>query len=98
MAFFTELEQIILKFVWKHKRCQIAKKFLRKNKARVVMLPDFKLHYKAIVIKIVWYWHKDQTHRSLEPNRAPRNKPMHLWSINLQQRRQKYTVEKRQSL
>ena len=39
-----------------------------------------------------------QTHRSLEQNRKPRNKPIHLWSINLQQRKQEYTMEKRQSL
>ena len=37
-----------------------------------------------------------QTYRSMEQNREPRNKPTHLWSINLQQRRQEYTVEKRQ--
>ena len=39
-----------------------------------------------------------QTHRSTEQNREPRNKPTHLWSINLWQRRQEYTMEKSQSL
>ena len=41
---------------------------------------------------------KEQTNRSMEQDREPRNKPTHLWSVNLQQRRQEYTGEKRQSL
>ena len=30
--------------------------------------------------------------------RKPRNKPMHLWAINLQQRKKVYTMEKGQPL
>jgi hypothetical protein len=52
ISFFSESGKKFLKFIWKHKRPQIAKIHLNHNSSTGgITIPDFELNYTTIVTK-----------------------------------------------
>ena len=91
---FTELEQIISRFVWKYKKTSNSQSNLEKEEwncrnqpAWLQALLQNHSHQDSMVLV------QRQKYRSMEQNRKPRDKSMHLWTPYLWQRRQEYTMD-----
>jgi hypothetical protein len=91
--FITYIKKWTLKFIWKHKIPWIAKAILsKKSNSEGTTMLVFKIYYRAIAIKIAWYWHEKYIWRPVEPNRRPRYETMQLWSPDFWQSHQKHTM------
>ena len=74
--YLTEIQQAIIKSIWKNKKPRIAKSILtRKSESGGIAIPEIQLYYKAIVTKIAWYWHQnrqvDQWYRIEDMDKNP---------------------------
>ena len=99
MVFFTELEQIASQFVWKYRKSRRAQSNLaeeewnwRNQPTWLQTLLQCYRHQNSMVLA------QRQKYRSREQNWKPRVKSTHLWTLYIWQRRQEYTMEKRQPL
>ena len=88
MAFFTKLELIILKFVWKQKILYSQDNLKKKEQKRIYHAPWCQTMLQRYSNQNSMVLAQKQTHRWMESNREPRNKPIFISSINLQKSRQ----------
>ena len=97
--FFTELEQKNLKICMETQKTPNSQSSLEgKNQSWRNQTPWLQTILQSYSNQDNMVLAQKQKYRSMEQDRKPRDKPTHLWSTNVWQRRQGYTVEKRQSL
>lgn len=79
--FFFASQQVILKFIWRGKRPRILTAILKeKNKVRKLLLPNVNTYHKTSrqdSMALV----REQTSRSMQQNRAPRNRSTQMYSL-----------------
>ena len=85
-------------FVWKYRRPWMAKTILRKknswrNQPSWLQTILQRYSYQDSMVLA-----QKQKYKPMEKDRKPRDKPMHLWTLHLWQRRREHTMEKRQPI
>ena len=91
---FVDLDELILKFIWKGAGPRQRRILTKKNKVGKITIPDIKVYYITTVIKTVWHWQRDR-HRPMEQNREHGKKPTQICSNDFFQRCKSNSVEER---